>query len=372
MTSALTLPRLVFGPGKLATLPDELALLGVCRPLLISDRGLEAAGLVAKIRLAVPDIAAQFLDVPDNPTAEGADGAAATWRAGGCDSIIALGGGSVLDTAKLVAALVTSGLDSAADMIGRPDMITHHISPLIAIPTTVGTGSESSPVTALHLVAGGPSIGTRSLWLVPRVALCDPDLARTLPPRLIAATGIDALSHCIEGYLANSENPIIDALALDGAGRVIANIHRARLPEGDDARASLLAAAYAGGVAIHKGLGPAHAIALACGDQHVHHGTVIAVALPHTTRLLEPHVPEKAARLRVAMGLGEGAGIGAALQTLIASLGMPTTLKDAGYRMGARAPLVTAMVASHFNRTSAYAPSSAEYGAILNAIAGQD
>ena len=372
MTSALTLPRLVFGAGKLATLPDELALLGVCRPLLISDRGLEAAGLVAKIRLAVPDIAAQFLDVPDNPTAEGADGAAATWRAGGCDSIIALGGGSVLDTAKLVAALVTSGLDSAADMIGRPDMITHHISPLIAIPTTVGTGSESSPVTALHLVAGGPSIGTRSLWLVPRVALCDPDLARTLPPRLIAATGIDALSHCIEGYLANSENPIIDALALDGAGRVIANIHRARLPEGDDARASLLAAAYAGGVAIHKGLGPAHAIALACGDQHVHHGTVIAVALPHTTRLLEPHVPEKAARLRVAMGLGEGAGIGAALQALIASLGMPTTLKDAGYRMGARAPLVTAMVASHFNRTSAYAPSSAEYGAILNAIAGQD
>ena len=372
MATALTLPRLVFGPGTLAKLPDELALLGVRRPLLISDRGLEAAGLVAKIMLAAPVIAAQFLDVPENPTAEGADGAAGAWRDGGCDSIIALGGGSVLDTAKLVAALVTSGLDSAADMIGRPDLITKQVSPLIAIPTTVGTGSESSPVTALHLVAGGPSIGTRSSWLVPRVAMCDPNLARTLPPRLIAATGIDALSHCIEGYFANSENPFIDALALDGAGRVVADIHRAHLPEGDLARASLLAAAYAGGVAIHKGLGPAHAIALACGDQHVHHGTVIAVALPHTTRLLEPHVSGKAARLRMAMGLGDGASIGAALQTLIASLGMPATLSDAGYRMGPRAPLVAAMAASHFNRTSAYAPSPAEYGAILDAIAGQE
>ena len=370
MGPALTLPRLVFGPGTIATLPDELALLGVDRPLLISDRGLEAAGLIAMVAQVAPTIAAQFLDVPENPTAAGVDGAAAAWRAGGCDSIIALGGGSVLDSAKQVAALVTSGLDSAADIIGRPERITRDICPLIAIPTTVGTGSESSPVTAVHLVAGGPSIGTRSTWLVPRVALCDPDLARTLPPCLIAATGIDALSHCIEGYLGNSENPIIDALALDGVRRVISDIHAALLPEGDAARASLMAAAYAGGVAIHKGLGPAHAIALVCGDQHVHHGTVIGVALPHTTRLLMPHVPEKAARLRRAMRLGEGADIGAALQALIISLGIPVSLQEAGYRMGARDELVAAMVASHFNRTSAYAPSAAEYGAILDAIAG--
>lgn len=370
MGPALTLPRLVFGSGKITTLPEELAFLGVERPLLISDRGLEDAGLIARVIEIAPTIAAQFLDVPANPTAAGVDGAAAAWRDGGCDGIIALGGGSVLDSAKQVAALVTSGLHCAADMIGKPELITRDVCPLIAIPTTVGTGSESSPVTAVHLFAGGSSIGTRSSWLVPRVALCDPDLTRTLPPRLIAATGIDALSHCLEGYFANSENPIIDALALDGVARVIADIHAALLPEGDAARASLMAAAFAGGVAIHKGLGPAHAIALVCGDQHVHHGTVIAVALPHTTRLLVPHVPEKAARLRQAMGLCEGADIGAALQALIISLGIPVSLQAAGYRMGGRDELVAAMVASHFNRTSAYAPTAAEYGAILDAIAG--
>ena len=370
MGPALTLPRLVFGPGTIDTLPDELDLLGVQHPLLISDRGLERAGIVALIMQAAPTIAAQFLDVPENPTAAGVDGAARVWRERQCDGIIALGGGSVLDTAKQVAALVTSGLGSASELIGRAERITRDISPLIAVPTTVGTGSESSPVTAIHLVAGGPAIGTRSPWLVPRVAICDPDLARTLPPFLIAATGIDALSHCIEGYFANSENPFIDTLALDGVSRVIADLQAALLPAGDCARASLMAAAYAGGVAIHKGLGPAHAIALVCGDQHVHHGTVIAVALPYTTNLLVPHVPEKAARLRTAMGLGQGADIGAALLAMVASLGLPVSLRAAGYLVGARDQMVAAMVASHFNRTSPYAPSAAEYSAILDSITG--
>ena len=370
MTPALTLPRLVFGPGKLATLPDELALFGVTRPLLISDHGLESVGLVAQVSRAAPAIAAQFLDVPENPTAAGADGAAAAWHNANCDGIIALGGGSVLDTAKQVAALVTSGLRHAAEQIGRPDLISRNVAPLIAIPTTIGTGSESSPVTALHLVAGGPSIGTRSPWLVPKVALCDPDLARSLPPRLIAATGIDALSHCIEGYLANSDHPVIDVLALDGVARVMTSIHAAMLPTGDAPRASLMAAAYAGGVAIHKGLGPAHAIALACADQHVHHGTIIAIALPHTTNLLVAHAPEKAARLRHAMGLTAGADIGAALQALIGALGIAGSLGAAGYRMVARDAMVAAMVASHFNRTSVYAPSPREYGMILDAITG--
>ena len=305
-----------------------------------------------------------------SPTAAGVDGAAQAWREGACDGIIALGGGSVLDTGKQLAAFVNSGLGCAAELIGKPELIPRNVAPLIAIPTTIGTGSECSPVTGLHLVVGGPAIGTRSPLLVPRLALCDPDLARSLPRRLIAATGIDALSHCIEGFFANSDHPIIDALALDGAGRVIADIHAALEPDGDAARMSLMAAAYAGGVAIHKGLGPAHAIGLVCGDQHVHHGTIIGVALPHTTNLLVPHIPDKAARLRRAIGLGEMADIGAALRGLVASLGIAVTLSEAGYHLGAREPLVAAMVASHFNRTSSYAPSPAEYGAILDTIAG--
>ena len=370
MGVALTLPRLVFGAGKLAALAEELALLGAQRPLLLSDRGLERAGIVARVKAAAPSIAATFLDVPENPTAAGADGAAQAWHENACDSVIALGGGSVLDTAKVVAALVASGLGNSAELIGKPELIGPNVAPLVAIPTTLGTGSESSPVTAIHLVAGGPSFGTRSPLLVPRVALCDPDLTRTLPPRLIAATGIDALSHCIEGFFANPTNPVIDALALDGAARVMADIHAALAPDGDAARMSLMAAAYAGGVAIHKGLGPAHAVALACGDQHVHHGTVISVALPHTTRLLAQHVPDKALRMGRAMGLAAGTDLGDALQTLIASLGIPVTLTGAGYRIGSRKALVAAMVASHFNRSSPYVPTPEEYGAILDAIAG--
>ncbi|WP_174285030.1 iron-containing alcohol dehydrogenase [Sphingomonas bacterium] len=369
MGPALVLPRLVFGAGGLAVLGTELALLGVRRPLLISDRGLEGAGLVAAVERAVPDFAAMYLDVPENPTAAGADGAFAAYRAAGCDGVVALGGGSVLDTAKIVAALAGGTVEGGArDLIGKPELIGA-VVPLVAIPTTIGTGSECSPVAALHLVAGGPGFGTRHPLLVPRVALCDPDLTRTLPKRLIAATAIDALSHCVEGFFANPANPLIDALALDGAARVFADVHKALEPDGDAARASLMAAAFSGGAAIHKGLGPAHAVALVCGDQDVHHGTLIGVALPRTTHMLAEYVPDKAARLARAIGLGSGEDLADALRALVKSLGLPATLAASGYRTGDRAKLVDDMVRSHFNRTSPYVPTNEDYQAILTDVA---
>lgn len=365
MGPALSLPRLVFGAGSLAELAGELAQLGTRCPLLISDRGLEAAGVVAAVQRAAPAIAACFLDVPENPTANGADAALAAYRQGGCDGVVALGGGSVLDTAKMVAALTSAGLARAAELIGKPDLIRSDLAPLVAIPTTVGTGSESSPVAALHFDASGPPIGTRSFLLVPKLALCDPDLARSLPRRLIAATAIDALSHCIEGFFAEPAHPIIDALALDGIRRVFADVHAALEPGGDQARGSLMAAAFAGGAAIHKGLGPAHAVALACGDQDVHHGTLISVALPRTTRLLARHVPEKAQRISAAIGLGAGGDLGDALAGLIGSLGLPVSLTAAGYRTDAIENVVGAMTRSPFNRSSPYVPTEAEYRAVL-------
>ena len=366
MGPALVLPRLIFGEGVVGQLSDELALLGLRRPLLISDRGLEAAGVVATVRDAAPLIAQVFLDVPENPTANGADAAFAAYRAGDCDGIVALGGGSVLDTAKIVAALAGSG-GTAAQTIGRPERI-ERVVPLIAIPTTVGTGSESSPVAALHIETGGPAFGTRGPLLVPRVALCDPALARSLPRHLIAATGIDALSHCIEGFFADPPNPVIDALALDGAARVMADIHAALETDGDDARSSLMAAAFAGGAAIHKGLGPAHAVALACGDQDVHHGTLIGIVLPHTTRLLARNLPGKGDKLARAMGLAAGADIAEALAALIRSLDLPARLDAIGYHPRDADAIVGAMEASPFNRTSPYVPTASEYRAIAAEI----
>ncbi len=367
MHPSLSLPRQVFGAGSVSTLPAELALLGMARPLLISDRGLERAGSVAAVQAAGAEFAATFLDVPENPTAAGADGALDAYRDGGCDGVVALGGGSVLDTAKIVAAVAGSGLADAAALVGKPHLIKA-VAPLVAISTTVGTGSDSSPVTGLHLTTGSPMVGTRHPALVPSVAICDPDLARTLPRRLIAATAIDALSHCIEGFFADPPNPVADALALDGAGRVVNSIHAALEPAGDEARGSLMAAAFAGGAAIHKGLGPAHAIAVTCADQDVHHGTLIGIALPHTVRLVSAHLPGKAALLAAAIGLADGVDLADALAALVASLGLPATLTDAGYRVGDVDALVEAIGRSHFNRTTPYVPSATEYRGIVDRI----
>ena len=367
MVPVLPLPRLVFGAGALSSVAGELSLLGVLRPLLLSDRGLERAGAVAQLARVLPPETAQHLDVPENPTLAGADAAFAAYRDAGCDGIVALGGGSVLDTSKFVAALAGGGLASAADMQGRPERIGLHPAPLVAIPTTVGTGSESSPVAALHDDARSPALGTRSPRLVPRVAICDPDLARTLPRRLIAATGIDALSHCLEGFFSEPANPVIDALALDGLARAHAAI--AAAVEGDDAaRASLMAAAFAGGAAIHKGLGPAHAVALTCSDQDLHHGLLVAAALPHTVALVAPHAPAKADRVAAALGLPDRAGIPDALRALNAALGLPAGYREIGYRAASVEALADHMAASPFNRASPYKPTAGDYRTILGAL----
>lgn len=367
MTPVGPFPRLLLGSGSTGRLDAELATLGVMRPLLVTDRGLERVGAV-QVLLRTMQMPA-FLDVPENPTVAGADEAVAAYHAGGCDGVVALGGGSVLDTAKLVAALAHAPVGEAAALLGRSDGIPAHVAPLVAIPTTVGTGSESSPVAALHTAPGGPVIGTRGPGMVARVAICDPDLARTLPPRLIAATGIDALSHCVEGFFAEPANPVVDALALDGAARAMRALPAAL--SGDAAALEeLMAAAFAGGCAIHKGLGPAHAVALACADQDLHHGTLIAVALPVTASLVANHAPVKAARLAHTLGLLGADALAPALRELALAAGLPATLAAAGYRLGDRNGLIAAMVASHFNRTSPYAPNAAGYAHILERIAG--
>lgn len=365
MALVLTLPKLVSGFGCLAALSHEL---GGARALLISDRGIERAGLVAKVTAAA-SFAATFLDTPENPTIAGADEALALFRERGCDTVVALGGGSVIDTAKLVAAAVGTACLTTGILLGRPDAV-RAVAPMIAIPTTVGTGSESSPVAALHRDPRTQAVGTRSPLLVPQIALCDPDLVRTLPPRLIAATAVDALSHCIEGFFANPAHPTIDALALDGIKRVIADAAAAMAPDGDDARSSLMAAAFAGGAAIHKGLGPAHAIALVCGDRDIHHGTLVAIALPGTTALLAKNVPGKGACVAAAMGVTDVADLGNALRRFVISLQLPVTLEAAGYRFDDSEPLVSGMVASHFNRTSPYVPSHDDYATLLQGIRG--
>ena len=368
MTALLPLPRFVFGPGVLAALPDELSLLGVRRPMLLSDRGLERVGAVAKALRLMPEATVQHLDVPENPTVAAADAARQAFETGRCDGVVALGGGSVLDTGKFVAALIGSGAAGAASLLGRSDLIGSRGPPLVAIPTTIGTGSESSPVAALHRDEESAAIGMRSPHLVPRTAICDPELAYTLPLWMVAATGIDTISHCIEGFFAEPANPIVDALALDGLSRAYENILAATRPGGEAARASMMAAAFAGGASIHKGLGPAHAVAIVCGDQGLHHGVLIGAALPPTVALVAARVPEKAARIGAALGLARSSDLPEALSELTGALGLPSSLRVAGYKAASPDGLIDGILASHFNRTSPYVPTRDEYLTIMRRL----
>ena len=365
MLALLPLPRLLFGSGALSGLPAELANLGVHRPLLLSDRGLEKAGVVARAAPLLPEDTVYSLDVHENPSVVDADAGYATYCQGACDGVIALGGGSVLDVGKMIMALASSQATSALELLGKPEAIGLRRVPLFAIPTTAGTGSESSPVSALHLCHGGPIVGTRSPRLVPSVAICDPDLLQTLPARLIAATGIDTLAHCLEGFLAEPPSPLVDALALDGLARAYNSLEGAMRPSGDGARASMMAAAFSGGAAIHKGLGAVHAIATSCGDQGLHHGSLVAAVLPSVTELVAGHLPEKGRRIASALGLADDSQVPDALRRLIYALDLPANLKAAGYRCSSPEALLDAVVASPFNRSSPYVPTREEYAALL-------
>jgi 4-hydroxybutyrate dehydrogenase len=202
--------------------------LGISRPLIVSDHGIAAAGLLERLEAIVGKDAPVFLDVPTNPTEAALKEALALYRSQGCDGIIAFGGGSPIDLAKGVALLAThpGGLESYAAILGGIPRITAAVAPLIAIPTTAGTGSEVGRA-ALITLDDERKLGFISPHLIPKRAICDPELTLGLPPHLTAATGLDALSHCIETYLSPRVNPPAEAIALDGFARIWAALPKA-------------------------------------------------------------------------------------------------------------------------------------------------
>jgi alcohol dehydrogenase class IV len=364
----LKMPKLVFGPGSSRLLSDELALLGAKHPLLITDRGLIACGVFKRATSSLGAQLPVYADVPENPTFAGVDQAAALHRARHCDVVVAIGGGSVIDTAKMVAVLAGHA-GTAADYVGYSEKITAATAPLIVLPTTAGTGSEASPDAGIHPKPNSRSSGVTSHHVIPTVAICDPDLTLTMPPRLTACTALDALSHCMEGYLSIGNSPLIDALALDGVGRVWQSIESATADGHDlEARTQLMLAAFYGGVAIGKGLGPAHAIAITVGDQGLHHGMLSGLGVVATIAALHKQLPERVNDVAAAMGLSGGEQIEAALRRLFEKLQLPASLRDMGYRPGDLNELACAAAASHFNLTSRYRPGAADYARMLQSI----
>ena len=356
------MPKLVFNFGAIQALPSELRALSSRRPLLITDAGLVACGTFNRVRLALREQEFVVFDsTPENPTSDGVERALAAYRAGGCDAVVAVGGGSVIDTAKMVAVLAGQG-GSLPDILGHPERVTAKLAPLIAIPTTASSGSEVSPGCGIHPDSDQRAIGTRSPNLVPRVAICDPEMTVSLPARLTAGTGLDALSHCIEGFLSSADNPIIDAIALEGVRQVCSYLERA-VSSGDDreARWHMTLAGIAGGVAIAKGLGPVHAMANGLGHRGFHHGLLCAIALPVALDVVGPHVCEKMQRLAHAFDLKPGARVSHSVRELNSRVGLPNSLRDVGFGKIDLDELAADAAASPFNRSSPYVPTTEEY-----------
>ena len=370
MPVTIQMPRVQFDFGAVALLPAELAALGIERPLFVTDKGLVQAGVFAMVRRAMPAAAdlAVFDDIPENPTVAGVERAADAYRANGCDGLVAVGGGSVIDSAKAVAVVVTheGGIE---EFFGRPDKIGHLTAPIVAVPTTAGTGSEASRGAGIHKDAKSRGHGINSTYIVPKVAICDPELTYTLPPRLTAGTGMDALSHALENFFAKAGNPIGDAIALDGIARVCRHIDRAvAAPQDREARANMMWAALQA-MMCGKGLGPAHALANTFGDQGLHHGMMVTISLPAVLRRYEARYPDKTSQLAAAMGVA-GAKPADAVAAMNERLGIPASLRRLGYKGGDAAEMAEDAHRSFFNHTAPYHPSAAEYRELIEECLG--
>ncbi len=302
---AVSVPtRLVHGPGAVASLADECRALGITRPMLVTDPGVAAAGLVDRVRPQLNGVVL-FDEVRPNPDIELVDRAAEAYRENGCDGLVGLGGGSSLDTAKSIGVVARHGGSIAEYEWGR-NPIEQRIPPLVAIPTTAGTGSEVTlwAVITDHgrqlkfNVGGTPLIGAH-------VALIDPELMVGLPPAVTAATGMDALSHAIECFTCDYHQPFNDAFALH-AIELVGRWLRLAVAEGGnlEARTQMAHAATLGGMAYGtESAGAAHAMSQSAGGVHdCPHGALTARVLGPVCEYNVPAAPERYAR--IAQGLG--------------------------------------------------------------------
>lgn len=353
------LTRIIFESGAIRALPEEMRQLGVARPLIVTDAGIVAAGLVDRALSAgrLADSTPVFEDTPQNPTETAARTARDRFRAAACDSIIALGGGSPLDLAKAVALLVThpEPLSQYAAIHGGLERIGAEQPPVIAIPTTAGTGSEVGRA-ALITLEDGRKLGFISPHLIPNVAICDPELTHGLPAGLTAATGLDALTHCIETYLSPRFNPPAESIALDGLSRATKWLRRA-VEDGSDptARTQMMMAALEGGLTFQKGLGAVHSMSHALGGQRtqpLHHGTLNAVILPHVLRFNAGHVGDKYAAIASAMGLRANADVAVHVEALNIALGLPESLSAMGVTRQEVEPLAQRAFEDHSTATN--------------------
>ncbi len=362
----LQLPRIQFAFGAIKMLPAELAHLGVKKPLFLTDQGLVAAGVFDKVRAAMGSAEMVVFDnIPENPTIAGVDSALAVYRERGCDGVIAVGGGSVIDSGKATAVMATHP-GHLSEYFRKPEKIFPHVATLVAIPTTSGTGSEVSRGAGIHPTPEARASGINGPYIVPKLAICDPELTFSLPKHLTAATGMDALSHAVENYLAKGLNPVGDAIALDAIRRVFTWLPKA-VANDREGRYHLMMASMEAMIPC-KGLGAGHALANAFGDQGLHHGTLVTLSLPAVLRRLDAHAGDKLKAMAEAMGLEKGRHAAAGIAEMNERLGLPVNMKKYGYKVTTIDELAEDAHNSWFNHTAPYHHSLAEYREIVEEV----
>ncbi|WP_439891073.1 iron-containing alcohol dehydrogenase [Ralstonia sp. 25C] len=366
------------GFGTIAELKSECARVGIRRPMIVTDKGVAAVGLAQRAIDATGGLPVTVFDeTPSNPTEAMVLKATAQYKDAGCDGLIAIGGGSSIDLAKGIAIAAThpAPLTTYATIEGGSGKITEAAAPLIAVPTTAGTGSEVAR-GAIIILEDGRKLGFHSWHLLPKSAICDAELTLGLPPALTAATGMDAIAHCIETFLAPAFNPPADGIALDGLERAWANIERATRDGSDrDARLNMMSASMQGAMAFQKGLGCVHSLSHPLGGVKVngktglHHGTLNAVVLPAVLRFNETAETvvrdNRYARMRRVMNLPEGADLAQAVHDLTARLGLPTGLRQMGVPEDALEHVVEGALLDHCHKTNPRIATADDYRRML-------
>jgi alcohol dehydrogenase class IV len=368
--------QIQFDFGAIQLLKQECQRVGITKPLVVTDQGVRAAGVLQKALDALGGLPhAVFDQTPSNPTEAAVRAAADIYKAQGCDGLVAVGGGSAIDCAKGVAIAATheGPLTRYATIEGGSPRITDKVAPLIAVPTTSGTGSEVAR-GAIIIVDDHRKLGFHSWHIVPKTAICDPELTLGLPPKLTAATGMDAIAHCMETFMAAAFNPPADGIALDGLERGWGNIERATRNGSDrEARSNLMSASMQGAMAFQKGLGCVHSLSHSLGgvDPRLHHGTLNAMFLPAVVRFNAeaPSVRKdrRLERMAHAMGLASASDIPDAIRDMNARLGLPTGLAELGVERAMFQKIIDGAMADHCHKTNPREATREDYEQMLAA-----
>ncbi len=356
MFSAMSFPtRVVFGAGCARTLPAELERVGAQRPLVVVDRGIVGAGIARKITDILENAGVRyqvFEKVDPNPVEKNVWDGVEAYKAAGCDSIVGLGGGSPLDVAKVIALMIhhPQPISRYDDATGGDRYVTANVPPIIAIPTTAGTGSEVGRSGVIILDDTKRKTVIFSPYLLAKAALLDAELTLGLPPFITAATGIDALTHNIEAYIAKGNHPYADAMAIAGIKRVSKYLTRAvKTGQTDvEAREQMLIASSMGAIAFQKGLGASHSLAHALSPvAGTHHGHANALVLPAVLAFNREAAQERLADVAVAMGFDPRASVvekAAASVELVRKLEIESGLTGGLSQHGVREDMIPALI----------------------------